>query len=148
MTSRTEPRKGDPISSLTVGELEALIGRAIDERQDGSASDALTEVQDLRQRFDEFDDWLAGVVDFFMDVYEWWQGEQGPDAAALREHGRSRRLDRFARAYLLNRGSDGEPPTQEQLAEALGVSDRWLRMAGWSAIQERARELEAGPEAP
>lgn len=51
------------------------------------------------------------------------------------------RLDKYARAAIANMEPDGSWPTEEALANALGVSDRAVRDVGWDRIKARGTEL-------
>lgn len=102
--------------------------------------DVSVEVDRLRVEVRDLSEQLERAVDFFLDVYEWWRGET-PEREQMRRAVEAERLDRFARSFLEQREPDGTGPTQSHLAEALGVSDRWLRIVGWDRIQARAAEL-------
>ncbi len=141
------------VGSLTVDELRAVIAEEIEDKSpaygataDSDTGTILTELRELHDALDDLDDRIMDQIDFFIEVYKWWQGDESGDAEVLqlaRHQRRDERITRFARK-LLELGSTGDAdPTQEALAAALGVSDRYLRRVGWEAIRVRAAELEA-----
>lgn len=133
MTRARKPPKQNPIGELTVGQLEQMLRQSIEEYSPAFGIDAdaeamiiRREVEELRARFEDLVDWIA-------DVYEESVG-QGPTTD-------DDRLNRYAHTYIQLTRERGEQPTQELLAEALSVTDRYVRVVGWRRIVERAAAL-------
>jgi hypothetical protein len=149
-----------PVAELTVGQLRATLREAIEHyaRNSGSEADAKvssveSEVEELRREVDDLGAYLEENIDFAYKVYAWFQAGMPEDGAAelsllARKTGVARRLDRYARKALELREPDGTWPTQDAVADALGITTRALRdgrIGGWAAILSRADGLK-GPE--
>lgn len=148
-----------PIAELTVGQLRTLLGEATKDvpsygsEADSAASNIEFGVEELRREVDDLGAYLEENIDFAYKVYAWFQAGMPAEGAAelsllARKTGDARRLDRYARKALELREPDGTWPTQDAVADALGITTRALRdrrIGGWSAILSRAGELK-GPE--
>jgi hypothetical protein len=152
MSSR---RQADDDRPVTLGMLRKELRAAIEDYSPTYGADADSEITILRRELDELGEYIERQVGFAYDIYEWWQAgmpDEGATKLALLEQADRgvRRRDRYARAVLECREPDGTWPTQEAVAEALGVTTRALRdraVGGWDAVLGRAREL-AGEAEP
>lgn len=148
------------VAELTVGQLRALLRDAVEEyapiygaEADSEVSTITLEVRELQRDVDDLGAYLEDNIDFAYKVYEWFragmpaEGAAELSALAHRASG-AQRLDRYARQTLELREPDGTWPTQDAVADALGITTRALRdrqIGGWKAILSRAGEL-GGPE--